>query len=217
MAGGCWREGCRRRGRGWRGSPGAPGPNPPSWPRLAGHCPPGARGVVATPWLDGARAPWWRSEAGAAFVGLGSEHGVEELARAAFESVGWEVARCLDAVAARGQVEPAFSDLVLGGRGAAIPVWLEVLTGITGLPVRRRRSGQAASAGAALVAARAVGIDYDLARFDPVIEQVEPDPATAGVYEGLRGQADRVATALVDQGVPSAERRRDPPPGPRCV
>ena len=38
--------------------------------------------------------------------------------------------------------------------GAAIPVWIEVLTGVTGLPVQRRRSGQAASAGAALLAAR---------------------------------------------------------------
>ena len=75
-------------------------------------------------------------------------------------------------------------------------MWLDVLTGITGLPVRRRRSGQAASAGAALVAARAVGMDYDLARIDPGIERVEPDLATVGIYEGLRGQADRTATAL---------------------
>jgi len=184
--------------------------------QLAEHCPPGARGVLATPWLDGARAPWWRSDASAAIVGLGSEHGAEELARAAFESVGWEVARCLEAMAARRRVQPAFVDIVLGGRGAAIPVWLDVLTGITGLPVVRRRSGQAASAGAALVAAGAVGIDYDLARIDPVIEQVEPDLATVGIYEGLRGQADRVATALIDMGFPSAGAERGATPGPRC-
>ena len=39
--------------------------------RLAGESPPGARGVVAVPWLDGARAPWWRDDARAGFVGLG--------------------------------------------------------------------------------------------------------------------------------------------------
>jgi xylulokinase len=184
--------------------------------QLAGQCPPGARGVMATPWLDGARAPWWRSEASAAIVGLGSEHGTEELARAAFEAVGWEVARCLEAMAARRQRQPAFVDIVLGGRGSAIPVWNDVLTGITGLSVTRRRSGQAASAGAALVAARAVGIDYDLARVDPVVEQVEPDMATVGIYEGLRGQADRVATALIDLGLPAADAGRGAPPEPRC-
>ena len=43
-----------------------------------------------------------------------------------------------------------------------MPVWRDVLTGITGLPARRRRSGQAASAGAALVAGRAVGLDVRL-------------------------------------------------------
>ncbi len=185
------------------------GTQPADLAQLAEHCPPGARGVLATPWLDGARAPWWRSDASAAIVGLGSEHGAEELARAAFESVGWEVARCLDAMAAGRRVQPAFVDIVLGGRGAAIPVWLDVLTGITGLPVVRRRSGQAASAGAALVAAGAVGIDYDLARVDPVIEQVEPDLATVGIYDGLRGQADRVAmAALIDMGFPSADAER---------
>ncbi len=184
---------------------------------MAGHCPPGARGVLATPWLDGARAPWWKSEASAAIVGLGSEHGVEELARAAFESVGWEVARCLDAMAAGRPVRPGFVDLVLGGRGAAIPVWLDVLTGITGLPVRRRRSGQAASAGAALMAAGAVGIDYDLALIDPVIEQVDPDPATAATYEGLRGPVDRAVAALIDLDVPSAGADRATPRGMPCV
>ena len=39
--------------------------------RLAAESPPGARGVVAVPWLDGARAPWWRDDARAGFMGLG--------------------------------------------------------------------------------------------------------------------------------------------------
>ena len=46
-----------------------------SWPRLAAESRPGARGVVAVPWLDGARAPWWRDDARAGFVGLGAAHG----------------------------------------------------------------------------------------------------------------------------------------------
>ena len=37
----------------------------------AADSPLGARGVIAVPWLDGARAPWWRDDARAGFVGLG--------------------------------------------------------------------------------------------------------------------------------------------------
>jgi sugar (pentulose or hexulose) kinase len=164
---------------------------------LAHRCPPGACGVVATPWLDGARAPWWRTDAGGALVGLGSAHGPGELARAAFESVAWDVRRCLEAAASRRPPGPPVVDLVLGGRGAAIPVWVDVVGGVTGLPVRRRRSGQAASAGAAMVAARAVGIDYDLDLADPVVDRVEPDVATAALYAGLRARVDGVAEALI--------------------
>ena len=41
----------------------------------AAESPPGARGVIAVPWLDGARAPWWRDDARAGFVGLGARAG----------------------------------------------------------------------------------------------------------------------------------------------
>ena len=55
---------------------------------LAGSCPPGARGVTATPWLDGARAPWWRPEARVALIGLDSSHGPADLARAGHRGGG---------------------------------------------------------------------------------------------------------------------------------
>ena len=196
--GGFWRAACRRRGRScaWLGQ--LAGHPPAELAALAGQSPPGARGVLATPWLDGARAPWWRPGAGAALVGLGSAHGPAELARAGFESVAWEVTRCLEAIASRRPPGPPVEELALGGRGAAIPVWLDVLGGITGLPVRRRRSGQAASAGAALLAAHAVGIECDLELIDPVDSRVEPDPAAAGLYVGLRRQAERVAEAVIE-------------------
>ena len=53
--------------------------------------------MAATPWLDGARAPWWEPEAAACLAGLGSgPRDRADLARAVFESVGWDVCRCLD-------------------------------------------------------------------------------------------------------------------------
>jgi xylulokinase len=177
--------------------------------------PPGARGVVATPWLDGARAPWWRPEAGAAFVGLTSAHGPDDLARAIFESVAWEVRRCLETIASRRTPGVAVVELALGGAGAAIPVWIDVLTGVTGLPVRRRRSGQAACAGAALLAAGAVGIECQLDRLDPVDRRVDPDPSVADQYAALSTHAERTAVAVVELDrwpAPTlSDRPSDPP------
>ena len=117
--------------------------------RLAADSPPGARGVVAVPWLDGARAPWWRDDARAGFVGLASAHDAGDLARAVLESVAWEVERCLVAVTSGRPGGPPAVGLTLGGAGTGVPLWVDVLTSVTALPATRRRSGEAASAGAA--------------------------------------------------------------------
>jgi xylulokinase len=183
---------------------------------LARRSPPGARGVTATPWLDGARAPWWRPDAGAAFVGLSSEHGLPDLARALFESVGWEVKRCLDAMDTRRTEGPSVEALALAGSGAAVPVWAESLTGITGLPGTRRRSGQAASAGAALLAASAVGAEFALEEMDPVDDRLEPDPVAVSRYADLRQRAERVASAMIGlapSSPPAGHTLSSPPAG----
>ena len=80
---------------------------------LAAASPPGANGVIAVPWLDGARAPWWRDDARAGFMGLGSAHGPGDLSRAVIEAVAWDVLRCMEVVT----VGPAGRQL--GRRGDA--------------------------------------------------------------------------------------------------
>lgn len=172
----------------------------------AAQSPPGARGVVATPWLEGARAPWWRQDATVDVVGLQSVHGPADLARAAFEAVAWEVQRCLETIARRRPEGPPPASVMLGGSGAGIGVWTDVLAGVTGLPSVRRRSGQAASAGAAILAARAVGADgaagleaagVDLDHLDPVTHRTEPDPEDVSCYRILRARSDRLATTML--------------------
>jgi xylulokinase len=187
------------------------GRTPEELAALAATSPPGARGLVATSWLDGARAPWWHDDAGAALVGMSSSHGPADLARAVFESVAWDLQRCLEAMAGRRPEGPRVSGLALGGAGATIAVWLDVLSGITGLPAVVRRSGQAASAGAALLAAAAVGIPCDPDRLDPVVQRIEVDATVASRYLGQREAADRVAAAVIGlTGSPGA-----PAGGPR--
>lgn len=168
----------------------------------AGHSPPGARGVVVLPWLGGARAPWWCSAATAAVLGLRAEHDPGDVTRGAIEGVAYDIVRCIDAAyrhdSAGGRPGPGRPTcIVLGGTGSTVRPWVQILTAITGLPAVRRSSGEAASAGAALLAARAVGLELDLDRMDPVVAVVEPDPSDVAPYEVVRPVADRLAAQSI--------------------
>lgn len=196
------------------------GDAPSALASFAMSSPPGAGGVVATPWLEGARAPWWRPSAAACLAGISSASGTADLARAVFESVGWEVGRCLAALAARQPSGPPATGLSLGGAGTDVPVWSEVLCGITGLGAGRRQSGQAASAGAALLASRGAGLGLELDVLDPAGARHDPDAGVVRQYAELAGRADHLAEVVVQieeaasppESLLRAAPSGDPPP-----
>ena len=163
----------------------------------AAESPPGARGVIAVPWLDGARAPWWRDDARAGFVGLGAAHNTGDLSRSVIEAVAWDVLRCMEVVTAGRLGGSAAAGVALGGVGAGLPLWVDVLTSVLGVPATRHRSGEAASAGAALLAGKALGLGLSLDQLDPVERVITPDPEAVAVYRGLRPQVDHVASAVL--------------------
>jgi gluconokinase len=86
-------------------------------------------------------------------------------------------------------------------------VWVEVLTSVLGVPALRHRSGEAASAGAALLAGKALGIGLSLDQLDPVDAVIEPDPAAVEVYRRLRPLVDHAAKAVLTatDSIPESE------------
>jgi len=184
----------------------------------AAASPVGARGLVSLPWFGGARAPWWSDRARGAFLGLSFEHGAGDLARAVVESVAWEVRRCLEATGSLARpgavVAPRAGtpsdSLALTGSDVGREPWPQVVAAVTGLPAVRRRSGQAASVGAALIAARAIGARYDLDLLDPVVDTLEPDPSAVECYANLRDRADAAAAAVLALGEGGPVRGTDP-------
>ncbi len=172
------------------------GRSPAQLADLAAASPPGARGLWMTPWMGGARAPWWRDEARAALVGLSPAHHAGDLARAAIEGVAWDVRRSLELLGGERGLD-AGGEIALAAGGDLHP-WVEILTGITGRSGVRRRSGLAALAGAAVITWRAVGRAVSIDDVDPVVDRVRPDPAVAAAYGGLAGEADRTARSLVE-------------------
>jgi xylulokinase len=158
----------------------------------AAASPPGANGVVALPWLHGARAPWWEPDAHAAFAGLTAASGPGELARAVVESVAYDVDRCLDLIA------PDATELVVAGGGVKSQVWRDVLAAISERPLVRRAVDDAASVGARVLVGAALGSPVDLEAVNPVVARDEPDPDLRDRYRAARQESDTFARAMLD-------------------
>jgi xylulokinase len=170
--------------------------------RLTGHSPDelaqradeldaGAGGLLALAWLGGARAPWWEARTGLTFAGLTPIHTAAHLTRALVEGVAFDAARCLDRAA------PDAVELSLAGGGASMPLWRRVLSGVANRPVVARTHGEAASAGAAIVAGRAIGSKLDPDRLDPVSKRELPFDSDVVAYGDLRMRHEMVARAMI--------------------
>ena len=153
---------------------------------------PGADGLLALPWLGGARAPWWEPRAGMTFSGVAAHHEHVHLARAIVEGVAFDAARCLERSA------PDAVELALAGGGASMPLWRRVLSGVTSRPVVSYRHGEAASVGAALLTALAVDIDLDRDVLDPVERREVATNDEVLAYAELRMRQEMVARASID-------------------
>jgi sugar (pentulose or hexulose) kinase len=167
------------------------------WPKgellaAAAEVPPGARGLLAFPWLYGARAPWWRPEMRGAFVGLANAHGPAELTRSVVEGVALDVERCLELL------QPDAQALSLAGRGAAEPLWRIVIAGVTGRPVLRHRLDEAASVGARLLVGIARGESIGLDDLNPLVGREAPAPDLVQAYAAIKEESDRVASGFMD-------------------
>lgn len=152
---------------------------------------PGAGGLFAFPWLHGARAPWWRPNVNASFIGLSTAHGEAELARSIIEGIAFDVARCIDLFPGHTQA------LAVAGRGARDPLWRSVVAAATGRPVMRRALTEAGSVGARILVAISEGAPIGVDELNPMTETEQPDPELVKRYAALRERSDRLAETVI--------------------
>lgn len=148
-------------------------------------------GLFFLPYLIGERSPWWDAAASGVFLGLRRHHTRAHLTRAVLEGVGYNMALCMEPLTSappqirsettdggvssltapigtgfgdERQPGPASPIDVIGG-GAQSDVWLQLLSDIWGVPVRRRSvTDQANSLGAAVTGLVGLGLaGFDLA------------------------------------------------------
>jgi len=177
---------------------GLPPEEVPSLEREAAASPRGARNLLVFPFFMGARSVRWNADARGLFLGLSLGHTRADIARAIMEGVGYETAACLEGLRSLGLTP---SEMIAMGGGARSDLWLQIKADILGVPILRPRYTEAASLGAALLAARSVDLIDDLdasaRQWNPIQQTVVPDPEAVKFYEGRRALFEDVYGALM--------------------
>ncbi|MFT4036569.1 MAG: FGGY-family carbohydrate kinase [Thermomicrobiales bacterium] len=149
----------------------------------AAAIPPGAEGLICLPYFAGERTPLNDPDARGVYAGLTLSHTKAHLYRASLEATAFGVRHNLETMAAMGAPPRR---LVAVGGGAKNPLWLQIVSDVSGIPqdVPERTIG--ASFGDAFLAGLATGIvpNLDALQSDWVTLalQLQPDPALAGIY-----------------------------------
>lgn len=141
----------------------------------AEESPPGARGLLAVPYLSG------DPNARGGFVGLTMRHSRGDMARAVAESIAQGVARVIRRFSDDG-LSPCRVRAVGGGTKNA--VWLQAVSDITGI-TQEAVPGLGASYGDAMLAALAIGFiedATDIASWVTVRKVVRPRASLASLY-----------------------------------
>jgi xylulokinase len=149
------------------------------------HTPPGAGGMIFTPWMYGERCPVADDSLRAAFINLGSNHTRSQMTRAIYEGVAYNFRWILESIAELYKIRP--DPLRVTGGGARGLPWLQIIADVTGSTLESVADPQETTAvGAALIAAIGLGIYPSFDSIKPQIQVrqvVKPQPGPNPVYE----------------------------------
>ncbi|WP_027941059.1 FGGY-family carbohydrate kinase [Amycolatopsis taiwanensis] len=152
---------------------------------LAAASPPGARGLLALPYLSGERTPLYDPGARGALFGLSLRHDRGDVARAIAESIAHSAAAALRAFDVEG-LSPKVVRAV--GGGTRNLVWVQAVSDISGYP-QDVVAGPGAALGDAMLAGMAAGLldgPDDSRRWVAPARLIEPRREFAELYDRQR-------------------------------
>ncbi|MBF0494775.1 MAG: xylulose kinase [Candidatus Omnitrophica bacterium] len=163
---------------------------------------PGAGNVLFYPFLAGASAPSWNTEARAMFLGLAHFHGKAHLVRAVLEGVSMETKEIMDVFEELGI--PLKNIKVTGGC-SRIAVWNRMQADIYGKPVYALHNSNASLLGAAILAAVGAGafssVKSAADRMVGVREMYEPEPENVEKYKYIYGKYRKIYSVFKKTGL----------------
>ena len=146
--------------------------------------PPGAGGVIFTPWLHGNRCPFEDENAAGMFFNIRLETGKTEMIRAVLEGIGFHLRWMMECEAKKVKIHDTIRFV---GGGALSPVTCQILSDITGKVIETVNHAQDVGAmGAAMTAGIGLGLIPSLEQagdYVSVTRRYEPQPDNRAVYE----------------------------------
>lgn len=165
--------------------------------QIAARVPPGARGLIYTPWLLGERTPVDDPNLRAGLLNMSLEHSREDIFRAFLEGVALNTRWMLEPFARL--LGRDVGTIAAVGGGAQSDVWCQILADITGQPIRQLESPiQANAIGVTYLAGIALGalqLD-DLKHLRRSRHTYEPNTALRALYSDKFETFKEVRTRL---------------------
>jgi sugar (pentulose or hexulose) kinase len=154
----------------------------------AREVPPGAQGLMLVPYWNSAMNPYWDAAASGITVGWSGSHRPQHMYRAILEGTAFEQHLHTSGVeVALGR--PIERYIAVGG-GSRSDLWCQIIADVTGKPVYRTQSSEAAALGAGILAASTAGLfasvrqaAQNMVHINP--EFFSPDPACHRCYSQL--------------------------------
>jgi xylulokinase len=165
---------------------------------MAESVPPGSDRLIFLPWLSGERAPVLDHYARGGFIGLNMAHNKSSMIRAVMEGVAFHLRWICEAMEQVGFQIDGFNGI---GGGCNSPVWLQIISDITGRPLSKVRNHlEAGAAGAALTVAVGLGIYSSVGEIDDLIQierVIQPEASQSKRYEALYREYRELYNVLV--------------------
>ncbi len=156
--------------------------------QAAGAVPPGSEGLAVVPYWNSVLGPYWDPAASGIVVGWRGVHGLPHLYRAILEGTAFE--QRLGTTGVEEALGRSVSRYIAIGGGARNDLWRRIIADVTGKPVFRAETTEAASLGAGILAAAASGCHAgvreaarEMTRILP--RPAEPDPSRHDFYTRL--------------------------------
>jgi xylulokinase len=184
--------------------------------KIAARVPPGARGLIYTPWLLGERTPVDDPRLRAGLFNMSLEHTREDIFRAFLEGVALNTRWMLEPFARL--LGRNTGTIIAVGGGAQSDVWCQIMADVTGRPIRQLENPiQTNAIGAAFIAAVGMGaLSFaDLGHLRRARATYEPTSALRRLYsdqfETFKEVHTRLAPLYHRLNAPSESRRLSRP------
>ena len=142
--------------------------------QAAGTLPPGSAGLIVVPYWNSVLGPYWDPAASGITLGWRGFHQLSHLYRAILEGLAFEQ-RLYTAAVEKALGRSADRFIVTGG-GARSDCWCQIIADVTGKPVFRTATTEAAALGAGILAAAATGLYPDVHQAARGMTRILPHP-----------------------------------------